>query len=358
MAFWKLVAKKFNGYAKDKLNGYAKNASITTASMILGQGHGWLQNKLGGGRGGHVKFYYDYGGGGSITNVIARSIVHSIGSQLKDDAVGAYKKLIGGKKFDKADFTSQNILNFQYKKQKEEESKYGSMYGERALDEWGNPCYDAVMLGIPTGYGYSTTAKNASNGQTADSGSNFGLHPVWYDTTALVTVSSDKDLVLTRVTGRDYSRKELVSNGDVNFSVSGHITSGIPDVYPSNEVQKFRTMMEYKGILKVDNEVFDQWGVDKIVIKSFSLPPNEGNKSTQDYSFECVGIQPEKDAVVKQDTIMLMDNALSAATEANKGLGWKDILKDQLDVVKDMSVEMVDQGSALATGMLDNAMKW
>lgn len=349
MAFWKLTA--------EKLNGLERNAAPEQMATLVAQGVDAMQNTLGGGRGGSARFYYDYYGGGSIINVVARSIVGGVARDIKDEAVGTYKRLIGGTKFSSDKYQGSVAINkAQIKSQEEEEGKYGSLYGMAAFDDWGNVCYDAVMLGIPEGPGYTIDVNVAgAKSPTVPQGTR-SSHPVWYDTTALVSVSSDKDLILTRVTGRDYSRKELVSNGDMMFSVSGHITSRMPDIYPTNEVQKFRTMMEYKGILDVNNEIFDQWGIKKIVIRSFNLPPTEGNKSTQDYSFECVGIQPDTDAVVKDDTITIIDDALIEATDENGETSWTDVLKSQLDALKDMSSDLVSQGAALTTGLLDEMM--
>lgn len=349
MSFWKLSASK--------LNGIAQTTAASSAASLIGGGLDWLQNQIGGGRGGHVRFYYDYNGGGSIFNVVARKAISDTASQIKDEVVNQYKKLIGGKKFNNDWYSgSMATYSLQMGKQEEEQSKYGHLYGMAALDDWGDVCYDALMLGIPEGEGYTMEVDIIGGNGITDKSGTRSTHPVWYDTAALVTVSSDKDLILTRVTGRDYSRKELVSNGDMMFSVSGHITSRMPDIYPANEVQKFRAMMEYKGILDVNNEIFDQWGVTKIVIRSFNLPSTEGNKSTQDYSFECVGIQPETDAVVRDDTITIINDELVSETDANKELSWKDILKGQLDAVKNVSVDVVSQGLGIANGILDGVI--
>ena len=66
-----------------------------------------------------------------------------------------YKKLIGGKKLDKkrieAEMQKEELLNAQ----KDAEQKYGSITVNKgtitiqALDDWGNVCYDALMLSIP-----------------------------------------------------------------------------------------------------------------------------------------------------------------------------------------------------------------
>lgn len=143
---------------------------------------------------------------------------------------------------------------------------------EKVKFYWGNVCYDALMLSIPVANKIKVSVAEADF---------MSDHLVWYDTTALISLSSDKNLILTRVTCRDYSRKELVSNGDLNFSISGHITSGIPDIYPSAEVQKFRQVMQYKGIIEVNNEFLDQWGI--------LIDPRQPQKNGY-YSVESVNI--------------------------------------------------------------------
>ena len=47
-----------------------------------------------------------------------------------------------------------------------------------------------------------------------------------------VQLSSKNNIVLTTVQGRDYTRKEFISGGDLEFTINGRITSKYPDVYP------------------------------------------------------------------------------------------------------------------------------
>lgn len=326
-----------------------------------------IQSKLAnGGRDQKVKFYWDYGRGGAIFNVMARKLVGGAVSVASNEAMSAYKKLVGGKKADPSSVAAEEMAKRVEEIQKDAADKYGFIKineGKnciRALDDWGCVCYDALMLSIPVAnkvncsgnIGYfdkDGKIQNANYGVVSD-------HLVWYDTTALINLTSDKDLVLTRVAGRDYSRKELVSNGDLNFSISGHITSNMPDVYPTKEVQKFRQIMQYKGIIEVNNEFLDQWGIKKIVIKSFNMPSGEGKKSVQDYSFEAVGIQPDAEANVLEDTITFIDTVIQQETDNSESLAWKDILQKQMENLKAQSVQLASQGLALADGYLDKTM--
>lgn len=344
------------------MNNLSWNVTNGFIAGAVGAAFDTIQSKLANnGRDQKVKFYWEYEKGGSILNVAARALVGGAVSGISNVAMSEYKKLIGGKKLDKKRVEAEMQKEALQEAQSEDENLYGAIkvndgsISVRALDDWGNICYDALMLAIPVAKKVDMTTKRYSNGYT-EAVHFQSDHLVWYDTTALINLSSDKDLILTRVTGRDYSRKELVSNGDLNFSISGHISSNMPDIYPTKEVQKFRQIMQYKGIIEINNEFLDQWGVKKIVVKSFSLPSNEGNKAIQDYSFEAVGIQPDAEANVVEDTISIIDFTIQEETDDSESLAWKDILKQQWDTLKSQSMQLGSQGLALAGGYLDKAM--
>ena len=341
-------------------NGFANSAT----SM----GNNWLQKNLANGFGrnqGAVQFYAKYEAGGSILNVLAKRLMGQAASMLKDEAMKQLKKGINkllGKKID--DEAQENAMTKLIENaQKNDDAKYGIMKVNNgsnsvvAYDIYGNKCIDAIMLGIPVKdpIQYSTTVNKKSNSRNAlDLGSNTSFQSdtlVWYDPTALVTINSDRNLIITKVQGRDYSRKELVSNGDVNFTVTGHILSNMPEVYPAADVQKFIQIMQYKGIVKVNNLILDQFHIDGIVIKDFSLSPKEGYKSQQDYTFNAVGIMPTEEVKVTEDTINVIDNSLKKA--AKEKSPWQKLLDNQLEGLAQSATNAADQGLALATGMLD-----
>lgn len=121
-----------------------------------------------------------------------------------------------------------------------------------------------------------------------------------------ISVGSKKNLVMTTVQGRDYTRKELVSGGDRTFNVSGHIVSNMMDEYPTNDVRKFINIMEYGGIVQVNNMIFGQYNIDRILILDYRLEVQEC-KNDQPYSFTCVAVEPDTDVVIKSDTIDIIN---------------------------------------------------
>lgn len=152
-------------------------------------------------------------------NVMARRLVGGAVSALSNEAMSAYKTLVGGKKADIARTALEQWVQKALEAQKEDEKNYGmiKVNDEKnvivAYDDWGDICRDALMLAIPV----TKKVKMKGNIGTADGEGKFAKangkeeissdHLVWYDTTALINLSSDKELILTRVTGRDYSSK-------------------------------------------------------------------------------------------------------------------------------------------------------
>lgn len=166
---------------------------------------------------------------------------------------------------------------------------------------------------------------------------------VFLDLGATVQMQSANNVVLTKVQGRDYSRKELISGGDVNFTVTGKIVSNYPDVYPYSEVSRFVTLMQHKGVLHVSNLLFHQFNVTQIIIKDFQMGQNSGFKNVQPYSFTCVGVEPDEQVAVVEDTIRTTN--LNIAQMRKKG--WTTKLLEQVkSAAADQAAQMIEQLTA------------
>lgn len=180
-----------------------------------------------------------------------------------------------------------------------------------ARDAYGTAVKEALMLyyeGEDT-IGVIDNAVNNANGRY--SGVNFNTKTVCHiDLSPQVSVSSSKNIVMTQVQGRDYTRKELVSGGDLQFSVSGNIVSNEMGVYPTNAVKKFIKVMEYNGILKVNFMMFEPFGVTQVIVKSYSLG-QQTYKNIQPYSFDCVAVETDDEIKITTDTISVLNKELT-----------------------------------------------
>ena len=126
-----------------------------------------------------------------------------------------------------------------------------------AVDQYGTIVPEALMLSyegeeqLDAGQYYATSSGTGDKSQTEKSGDFKTKLVVHIDLAPQISLSSQKNIVLTPVQGRDFSRKELVSGGDFMFSVNGNIQSNQPGVYPTAAVQKFLLTMQYLSLIHI-----------------------------------------------------------------------------------------------------------
>jgi len=310
----------------------------------------WLGDALGLStvKGSKIAYYYDRDKVVNFKSVYAAPIARYALKKAQDYALEKGKKALKRVLYGKDEAKFRNTIDLVKKYDRDNViAHYGQLSVNKgkayipAVDMRGNYCRTAFIMGIklatPIPYKFESAYK-ANRAADMKSQSDIAFHQefnkidttdtlVWFDCSALVTMNSEKNIILTQVQGRDYTRKELVSNGDVSFTVSGRMCSNVSGVYPAAEVQKFIQIMNYKGVIRCNHIVLKQFGIDKFIIKSWSLTPKEGFENTQEYSFECVGLQPDRETVVAQDTIRILDQAISTSP-AEKG--WVGLMNEKL----------------------------
>ena len=218
-------------------------------------------------------------------------------------------------------------------------------------DIYGNDCSDGLMLKIPTKeevqykryQNYVSHYDTVSISKEYEESSFRSKYLIWSDATSMINFQSNKNTIITQVVGRDYSRKELASNGDIKFSVSGHILSGMAEVFPTDQVQKFLQVMQYKGLVEINNILLDQFKIEKILILDYTLTPLEGTKSQVDYSFNAIGIQPRHEIEVSEDTLFLDDVVFNMQTP-NEEDAWSKWFKAKAEGTAYSVLEVADTG--------------
>ena len=113
-----------------------------------------------------------------------------------------------------------------------------------------------------------------------------------------IQISSKNNILLTTVQGRDYSRKELISGGDLEINISGKITSKYPEVYPESEVNKFIKIIQYKGVIDCDNTILRQFNISRLIILNYTFPSSE-YRNIQPYTISCVAVEPSEAVELK-----------------------------------------------------------
>lgn len=212
-----------------------------------------------------------------------------------------------------------------------------------AKDKYGNFVREALMLSYDGDTAIQVSDVIENDGVTT-TGSYATKTICFIDLNPDVAIQSSKNIVMTTVQGRDYTRKELVSGGDLNFTVTGEIVSNEEGVYPENDVKKFIQIMQYGGVVNVNHFQFKQFNVDKIIIKDFDMQ-NQEFKNIQPYTFTCVAVEPDEDVVVKSDTIAVINREIEASS-MNK---WYEL------ILNNKYAEIVANAAASAASSTINA---
>jgi hypothetical protein len=173
------------------------------------------------------------------------------------------------------------------------------------------------------------------------------------DLSPQISMNSSKNIVMTQVQGRDYTRKELVSGGDLQFTINGNIVSDEQGVYPSDAVKKFVKMMQYNGILNINYMMLEQFNVNRIIVKDYSLG-TQVYKNMQPYSITCVAVEPDEDVKIEKDTISVLNTELQLSP-MNK---WYQLILDNklaemtVSAVVNTASSAVVQGTAMGLDKL------
>jgi len=353
--------------------GYNITNGVVASAMSMG--NNFLQGILGGGnkQGGELKYYYNYRSEATFLSVHAAPIIRASAQYAKDYAMEQLGNLLNGAKRDKksgllykGDQTKSNwnslIENYTNTIR---EKHYGMLEVSGgyipAINNYGEYCPEAFIMGIKLDKSISYTAKKYGrngevstfskaktiNGDTVTIPTSTNML-VWFDPVGIPSINSDRNIILTNVQGRDYSRKEIVSNGDVKFSVTGNMCSGVPGVYPEDEVKKFIQIMNFKGVVYCNHYILSLLGINKFVVTSWNLNPRQGfGDNEQDYTFSAVGVMPDKETQVEADTINILDYRIQEE-ETKKGK-WAKFLDDKLEGLKNGAMDTA--GKAIDNGI-------
>lgn len=286
----------------------ASNAAVQAASGLTLQ---WRQGNTG------SLIYKNQHYKSVLVHVARLAVIQTVEGELKK-ILPRFKKHI-------ADVERKKILEQQKKdvaeliKNREiPEKKWGTIMAEGgheviAQDKYGNMVKESLII-----YFDDTEPHEVKESTDLRIDGKLTMNPtITYSTKTLfhidlapqVSQSSTKNIVMTQVQGRDYTRKELVSGGDLTFTVRGNIVSNEPYTYPDNLVKKFIKIMQYNGIINVNNMIFEQFGISKIIVKDFNLE-TPTYKNIQPYSFTCVAVEPNDAIQIGKDTISVLNYQL------------------------------------------------
>lgn len=148
------------------------------------------------------------------------------------------------------------------------------------------------------------------------------------DKHAVISIQRAKNLIMTQVVGRDFTRKELFGKGDYVIKVNGKIASQYRDVYPSSDVKDFLEIMNTSDVILCYSPFLANFGISSMVIRSFSLPQQIGTRNIQDYSFEAVFEKSTEEMQIEENETKKENEKAIQETK-----GWLQIAKEALNNV-------------------------
>ena len=254
-------------------------------------------------------------------------LVHIAKQLLMSELEGQIKKIVPKYKKHLYSQLRETVLKQQdknrttlIKNQNKQSKKWGQITAESgdiivAKNKYGDVIKESLMLYYDAEESHQVLDVIYVNGKAVKK--SFGTKTVCHiDLLPQVSMSSSKNIILTQVQGRDYTRKELVSGGDLEFTINGSIVSEENGVYPADAVKKFVQMMQYNGILNVNHMMFDQFNVTRVIVKDYSLG-QQSYKNIQPYTINCVAVEPDEEVKIRKDTISILNKELQLSPMSN-----------------------------------------
>lgn len=92
---------------------------------------------------------------------------------------------------------------------------------------------------------------------------------------AVCGISRNRNIVTTQMQGHDGTIKEYISDSDwsieINVGIQATQGGAIVDDYPQEALEEFLPFLKKKSAIRVYSVFFEIFGIDNIVIKSYSL---------------------------------------------------------------------------------------
>ena len=105
----------------------------------------------------------------------------------------------------------------------------------------------------------------------------------------LLEIKQNKNVVETKIMGRDFTIKEYIGMDDYSINIEGYILSDINGVYPVEEVKLLKQYSVLKTPIWVTNPILNEvFGINYILIKDVDFQDEAGSISYQKFSISAV----------------------------------------------------------------------
>ncbi|MGB1217370.1 MAG: DUF6046 domain-containing protein, partial [Saprospiraceae bacterium] len=115
----------------------------------------------------------------------------------------------------------------------------------------------------------------------------FDMPPV-----TLVEFSRRKNIIQTRVAGRDGTVKEYIGMDDYQVTFRGMMVNREENLPPELQIRQFAALTEVPDKIDIEGDFFEYLGIFSLVVESWTLPQLEGHPAVQPFTLTCIQDKP------------------------------------------------------------------
>jgi hypothetical protein len=110
--------------------------------------------------------------------------------------------------------------------------------------------------------------------------------------TALISANKPRNIVLTKIQGRNGTVKEYVSDDDYQINIKGVIVGKYANKRPIEELKKLEDFCNEQAELNVISNFINDLGVNTIVITGHTINQRESMRNVIDFEISCLSEEP------------------------------------------------------------------
>lgn len=124
------------------------------------------------------------------------------------------------------------------------------------------------------------------------------LNGVWLPNNPVMSLSREKRIVSTAISGKSGTQKELISADDYQIKIRGFAINFESNDYPYDDVESIKKIQDIDKALDIYSDLCTLFDINNVVLKSFSLPEIVGVQNVQPYEFSLIS-DDDFDVIIK-----------------------------------------------------------
>lgn len=108
----------------------------------------------------------------------------------------------------------------------------------------------------------------------------------------LISVSNDKNIVTTDISGRNGTIKEYINRGDYQINVNGFLVADFGNFFPISRVRRLREICELEREVVVSSAFLNHFNITTVVIDDWSISEEGGTHNSVPFSLSLLSDTP------------------------------------------------------------------